>query len=127
MNLGENTSSDGDRIWVPDYTSVHDYMDSSCENPNHNDPTEPHSLGRNHVTNEKFFYAGGGATITCLNASRGNFYPIVTTVSGVSQTHDATGEVSSRMYTSNDGVIDKLVNSGALSVDATINLTVTPP
>ncbi|NQY27175.1 MAG: prepilin-type N-terminal cleavage/methylation domain-containing protein [Piscirickettsiaceae bacterium] len=126
VNLGENTSSDGDLTWVTDYTAVHDYMNSSCENPRHNTSAERTALNRNHVTNEKFFYPGGGTTTTCLNSSRGAFYPIRITSGVVPTNNPITGTINSRMYTSNDGVIDRLVNTGVSSANASIELTVIP-
>lgn len=71
---------------------------------------------RNYVTNDAI--ENGCET----NLSRGMFYPIVSTALLVppSQT------VETRIYTSNDGIVNKKVNPSASTATATINLKVQP-
>lgn len=103
-----------------DYTNNHDDMDDDGNpvnlvsiNCSQNDTI---SSPRNYVTNEAFFEASGGNTVTCLNASRGDFYPIVTT--------SAIPDSISRIYTSNDGIVDQKINPSPSIVDSEIDLTV---
>jgi hypothetical protein len=107
VNVGENGGTTGDITLGNDYTENHDYVNSSCENPDHDTSAERTALARNHVTNEKFFYQGGGSTTECLDASRGEFYPIVAGVSTV---------VDSAMWDGNAGVVDFIDPLPAVSV-----------
>jgi type IV pilus modification protein PilV len=123
IDLGANGANTGDQSFiVTDYTLNHDDMDNDG-NPTDGvstncAQTDTPSAGRNYVTNEAFYKPGGGTTVTCLNASRGDFYPIVTA------TASTPPDTASRMYTSNDGIVDQKIDPSAVPVDDDIDLTV---
>ena len=108
VNILKNGTNTGDVAFTSDYPAQHDDMESSCTN------TSTASAGRNYVTNEDFFYQGGGTTITCNNASRGKFYPISTTTAET---------IASEIYTGSDGIIDRNINNNT-TVDISLDLKV---
>lgn len=96
---GSNSGHIGDLDFTSNtdgYTAQHDDMDNtSCTQG------DSPSFNRNHVTNEEFFFNNGGTFITCPDASRGRFNPVIIDVT----------TVSSQIYTSNDGLVDKKINN----------------
>ncbi len=113
INVGRDGANTGDQSFDSDYTEHHDDMDNnSCQQ------TDNPSGGRNYVTNEEFFHQGGGTTTDCPDASRGLFHPIASAPAASPQ------GVSTVMFTSNDGIVDKLVDPAASSVAKSIDLTV---
>lgn len=114
------TTTTGDIAFDTDYTDNHDDMDNDGNPVNlvsSNCSQDDTPSGRNYTTNEAFYESGGGTTVTCINASRGDFYPLVTTA--------ASGTpVTSRVFTSNEGIIDQKVDSAASAVDSSIYLDV---
>lgn len=106
VNLTElaGWNPDRDDLSFPaDYTTGHDALNNGCT-PFISAPTT-----RNYVTNDAI--ENGCET----SLSRGMFYPVVT---------NASEAVQTIIYTSNDGVVDKLINPTASTATATIDLIV---
>ena len=94
---------DGDLSFVIHYTSQHDDIDNGCD-------TSVSVSGRSNVSNDAI-------ENTCEQLySRGEFDPQIA----------GTTTVTTRIFTNSDGVIDRNVNPGNVSVDSAVGLTVSP-